>query len=73
MLRYAIVEILIHDDHGPADLNLLNQNNRLLISIVSIIYRRVSRGGAQGAWPPPLEIKKQTKKKKKKKGHQSKY
>ena len=34
--------------------------------------RRVSRGGAQGAWAPPLEIEKQ-KKKKKKKGHQSKY
>ena len=28
-------------------------------------------GGAQGAWPPPLEIEKQ--KKKKKKGHQSKF
>ena len=31
---------------------------------------RVQGGGAQGAWAPPLEIKK---KKKKKKGHQSKY
>ena len=43
-----------------------------------LYIRRVSRGGgAQGAWPPPLEIEKQKKKIKKKKikkkGHQSKF
>ena len=36
-------------------------------SILHSILRRVSRGGAQGAWAPPLEIKKKKKKKKKKK------
>ena len=40
--------------------NILNTIKHTLMAL----FRRVSRGGAQGAWPPPLEIEKQKKKKK---------